>query len=113
QYFSMAYVEGESLADVVRQRAVTPKQAARYVQKIAEAIHHAHQRGVLHRDLKPGNVIIDAADEPRVADFGLAQLLGGSDPTLGDWVAGTAHYMAAEQIQPGNQQLSVVTDVYA
>jgi predicted Ser/Thr protein kinase len=113
QYFSMAYVEGESLADVVRLKAVTPKQAARYVQKIAEAIHHAHQRGVLHRDLKPGNVIIDAADEPRVADFGLAQLLEGSDSTLGDSVAGTAHYMAPEQIQPGNQPLSVVTDVYA
>jgi tRNA A-37 threonylcarbamoyl transferase component Bud32/tetratricopeptide (TPR) repeat protein len=112
-YFSMGYVEGDSLNEVLRRRSVSPAQAARYVRKIALAIHHAHQRGVLHRDLKPANIIIDAADEPLVADFGIAQLLRGSEVDEVTSVAGTANYMAPEQTQPGNKQLSVATDVYA
>jgi hypothetical protein len=112
-YFSMGYVEGESLNEVLRRRFVSPGQSARYVQKISLAIHHAHQRGVLHRDLKPANIIIDAADEPLVADFGIAQLLRGSEVDEITSVAGTANYMAPEQMQPGGKQLSVATDVYA
>ena len=72
-YISMDYVEGKSLAEVIRRTPLPAARAARYVKIIAEAIHYAHQRGILHRDLKPHNVLIDAEDEPRITDFGLAR----------------------------------------
>jgi len=112
QFFSMAYVEGEPLSEVIRNNTVLPTQAALYVHKIALAIHHVHQHGVLHRDLKPANIIIDVSDEPRIADFGIAQLLQGN-ADASDSMAGTPNYMAPEQIQPGTKQVSVATDVYA
>src|SRR5439155_4609846 len=72
-YFSMDYVEGQNLADFVRDRPLTVQRAAALVKTIAEAIHYAHHQGILHRDLKPSNVLIDKFDQPRVTDFGLAK----------------------------------------
>src|SRR6185369_8689675 len=74
-FYSMAYVAGRSLADALRDGPFKPEQSARLLQAIAEAIHFAHQQGVLHRDLKPSNILLDIEGEPRVADFGLAKLL--------------------------------------
>jgi eukaryotic-like serine/threonine-protein kinase len=74
-YFSMDYVAGRDLGALVKDGPLSPPRAARYVKIIAEAIHFAHQRGTLHRDLKPQNVLIDAADQPRITDFGLAKLM--------------------------------------
>ena len=76
-YFSMDYVAGRNLADLVRDRPLPARQAAGYVRKIAQAVHYAHTQGVLHRDLKPANVLIDESDEPRITDFGLARRLVG------------------------------------
>src|SRR5262249_1061306 len=73
QYFSMDYVEGGHLGQLVHDGPLPAKRAAAYLETIAEAIHYAHQRGVLHRDLKPSNVLIDAHNQPRVTDFGLAK----------------------------------------
>ncbi len=83
-YFSMDFVEGRTLASVVRETPLTPLHAARYTQKVAAAVHYAHSKGILHRDLKPSNVIIDEADEPRVSDFGLAKQFGvqGTDQPI-------------------------------
>src|SRR5439155_12502617 len=79
-FFSMDYVEGQNLAQLVGNRPLSPHNAARYVKLLAEAIHYAHQQGILHRDLKPSNVLIDAAtDQPRVTDFGLAKRLANSE----------------------------------
>ncbi len=75
-YFSMDFIEGQTLADLVRDQPLEPAHAARLVQTIAEAMAYAHSRGVLHRDLKPSNVMIDALGQPHVADFGLAKLFG-------------------------------------
>ncbi len=114
-YFSMAYVEGRTLSEVASDR-VSPLVAAGYVRKIADAIHHAHQRGVLHRDLKPDNIIVDVSNEPRVADFGIACLLheeGLREEELEESRIGTPNFMAPEQVHPGQKQLSVATDVYA
>src|SRR5687767_3398866 len=72
-YFSMDYVEGQTLAELVRDGPLPAQQAAKYSRTIAEAIHYAHLQGVLHRDLKPSNVIIDLHDQPRITDFGLAK----------------------------------------
>src|SRR5258708_1548529 len=74
-YFSMDYVPGRNLADLVRGGPLPARQAAGYLKTIAEAIHYAHQRGILHRDLKPSNVLIDQNDEPRITDFGLPKRL--------------------------------------
>src|SRR6266516_3740676 len=74
-YFSMDYVEGQSLSQLVGNRPLPPAKAARYAKLIAEAIHYAHGQGILHRDLKPSNVLVDASDQPRITDFGLAKRL--------------------------------------
>src|SRR5947208_3643137 len=68
-YFSMDYVEGQNLSQLVGTRPMPPAKAARYVKLIAEAIHYAHGQGILHRDLKPSNVLVGASDQPRLTDF--------------------------------------------
>ena len=72
-YFSMEYVAGENLSQIIRKGSMPPKQAARYVRQIAAAIDYAHRHGVTHRDIKPSNVLIDDKDQARVTDFGLAK----------------------------------------
>lgn len=113
-YFSMELVEGQSLADVVRDRPLSPKRAAVYVQSVAEAIHYAHEHGVLHRDLKPSNILIDANDQPRVADFGLAKVLqSGAATTASGQVLGTPNYMPPEQASPRPGNKTPASDVYS
>src|SRR6185369_4691065 len=81
QYFSMKLMEGGSLAArglaplAAKPQAVEPRRAAALVVKVARAVHHAHQRGLLHRDLKPGNILLDKDGEPLITDFGLAKPL--------------------------------------
>jgi eukaryotic-like serine/threonine-protein kinase len=97
-FFSMDYVAGRSLAEMVREHPLSPEQAARYVKIVAEAIHHAHRQGILHRDLKPSNVLIDEADQPRITDFGLAKRLSNdADATISGAIVGTPSYMSPEQ----------------
>jgi len=74
-YFSMDFVERRNLALIAGSRPVAPRSAAEWLKAIAEAVQFAHQRGVLHRDLKPQNIMLDAAGRPRVTDFGLAKNL--------------------------------------
>jgi len=112
-YFSMQLVRGESLAALCgRERRLDPRRAARLVRTIAEAVDYAHRLGVLHLDLKPGNVLIDERGEPLVADFGLARRLDETLPGEGDEVSGTPSYMAPEQATAGGRQLQPATDVY-
>ena len=114
QYFSMDYIEGRSLAELVRDHPLEPERAARLVQTVAEAIAYAHGRGVLHRDLKPSNVMIDAQDQPHVTDFGLAKMLkGDSELTQTGAVMGSPSYMSPEQARGRGDQVSVRSDVYA
>lgn len=89
-YFSMEFIEGESLAHLAADKPLDERQAARYVKITAEAVHYAHERGILHRDLKPANVLIDSADQPRITDFVLAKRVdSGSGVTLTGAVFGT------------------------
>lgn len=113
-YFSMDYVEGRNLAQLVGQQPLPPGKAARHVELIAEAIHYAHERGILHRDLKPSNVLIDANDQPRITDFGLARRLDGdSSLTLTGQVLGSPNFMPPEQASGGRGKVGRPSDVYA
>lgn len=111
-YFSMTLVNGESLAGrLQRDGALDPRAAAILLRTVAEAVDYAHRLGVLHLDLKPGNVLLDEAGEPRVADFGLARRLGRTLAAGPGEVSGTPSYMAPEQTF-GGVELGPATDVY-
>jgi WD40 repeat protein len=113
-YFSMKLIEGNSLEKGLPHFARNHRDAARLLARVARAIHHAHERDILHRDLKPGNILLDAGGEPHVTDFGLARHPeAGSSLTASGVIIGTAGYMSPEQAAGHNRQLSAATDVYS
>jgi tRNA A-37 threonylcarbamoyl transferase component Bud32 len=113
-YFSMDFVEGTNLTQTAGGRPVAPRSAAEWLKAIAEAVQFAHQRGVLHRDLKPQNIMLDAAGRPRVTDFGLAKnLAGDSTLTRTGAVMGSPSYMSPEQARGRNDLVGPVSDVYS
>ncbi len=113
-YFSMQFVQGHSLAETLRENPLPSRQAADYLQKIALAMAYAHSRGVLHRDLKPGNVLIDLDDQPHVTDFGLAKRVDSdSEMTATGQVLGTPSYMPPEQALGEHGQMGPQSDVYS
>ncbi len=115
-FFSMDYVEGSDLAELVRHQPLPARRAARYLRLMAEAVHYAHQHGVLHRDLKPSNVLIDGCDQPRITDFGLAKQLNAEVPTtstLPGQVMGSPSYLPPEQASGRQSELGVGCDIYA
>jgi WD40 repeat protein len=110
QYFSMKLIEGTSLA---QRPATATGESIRLLAQVARAVHHAHQRGILHRDLKPGNVLLDRDGTPYVTDFGLAKRVeGDSGLTQSGAIVGTPSYMAPEQAR-ADKQLSTAVDVYS
>src|SRR5438874_3769370 len=112
-YFSMKFVEGGQLDEVVRRTLMSIRQAAELIAKIARTVHYAHEHGILHRDIKPGNVLLDQKGEPHLTDFGLARLVETeSTVTRTMEVLGTRSYMAPEQAVGNNSAVSSVTDVY-
>jgi serine/threonine protein kinase len=113
-YFSMDYVEGGDLTNFIKDQSPSAAKAAQLTKTIAEAIHYAHQRGVLHRDLKPHNVLMDDEGRPHVTDFGLAKRLdqGGGLTQTGD-VMGSPSYMPPEQATGDKALIGPASDVYA
>ncbi len=112
-FFVMEYVEGQTLAALIREHPLSARDAARYLHQVAEAVHHAHLQGILHRDLKPSNIIIDCYDKPQVADFGLARLIiGDSRLTLTGEVLGTPSFMPPEQAGGKKDTVGPGSDVY-
>ena len=113
-YFSMDFVDGPSLAALVGHQPLPARRAAQYLKTIAEAIHYAHQQGILHRDLKPSNVLIDAKDQPRITDFGLAKRLEGETSlTLSGQMVGSPNFMPPEQATAKHGKVGRYSDVYA
>lgn len=92
----MAYIPGKSLKDLLADGPMPPRKAADIIVKIANAVQYAHTNGVIHRGLKPANVLMDESEFPRGADFGLAKLIGNGDLTTTGHVMGTLCYMAPE-----------------
>jgi len=113
-FFSMRYVEGRSLAEMLRQGPMDNRRAARYLEPVARAVHEAHQRGILHRDIKPQNILVDEkTDRALVADFGLAKLTEGQEElTRAGEVMGTPSYMSPEQARD-SARVTASTDIYA
>lgn len=113
-YFSMELVEGGTLTGQMARLSQDLPAAIRLLAKVARAVHHAHQRGILHRDLKPGNILIDTQGEPRVTDFGLAKRVETeSDLSVSGAVLGTPGYMPPEQALGRTKQLTTAADVYS
>ena len=112
-YFSMNFVEGGQLDEVVRGAPMSIRQAAELVAKLARTVQYAHEHGILHRDIKPGNILLDVKGEPHLTDFGLARLMeaeGTVTRTLE--VMGTPSYMAPEQAAGETTKFTKATDVY-
>jgi WD40 repeat protein len=110
-YFTMRLIDGGSLARRLADYA-KGKEAAQLLCKVARAVHYAHQRGILHRDLKPGNILLDADGKPYVTDFGLAKRVQGElGLTLPGAIIGTPSYMPPEQARAENG-LTTAVDVY-
>ena len=113
-YFSMDYVEGRNLDRLIVEKPLEPARAARYVQQVAESIHYAHEQGILHRDVKPSNVIVDTDDHPRITDFGLAKKLEtDSGLTSSGEIVGSPSYMSPEQATADREQVGPHSDVYS
>ena len=112
-YFSMKFVEGGQLDEVVKDAPMSIRQAVELIAKVARTVHYAHEHGILHRDIKPGNILLDAKGEPHLTDFGLARLVESeSTVTRTLEVLGTPSYMAPEQAAGNNTKLTNATDVY-
>jgi len=117
-YFAMELVEGRSLTAYVKENNLPPQQRLSLLARICDAVHYAHQQGVIHRDLKPGNVLVDASGQPKVLDFGVARAAqSGSKWTMAETEAGqllgTLPYMSPEQAAGDMLRMDTRSDVYA
>src|SRR5213595_2492551 len=113
-FFSMKFAGGGSLLDAAPALRSEPRRAVALMAKVVRAVQHAHAQGILHRDLKPGNVLLDGRGEPLVSDFGLAKWLDtASDLTRTLTIFGTPGYIAPEQANGSVAKLAPTSDVYS
>lgn len=116
-YFSMKLLEGGTLGEEklkAKGQKLNPEMIAGLVATVARAVHYAHQRGILHRDLKPTNILLDEQGEPHITDFGLAKLAeGDAGLTQTAAILGTPAYMSPEQAAGGAKQPTTATDIYS
>jgi len=113
-FYSMEYVESGSLADRLRSGPIEDRHAAQLLISVARALHFAHRNGVVHRDMKPANILLDPEGVPKVADFGIAKrLTANSALTLSGAVIGTPTYMAPEQAKGTSRDVGAAADVYS
>jgi tetratricopeptide (TPR) repeat protein len=112
RFLTMRYVEGRSLLEILRAEGALPvDRAVRIVRQVAEALQHAHEAGVVHRDLKPGNILVEADDTAYVTDFGVARSLGREGLTRTGAIVGTPEYLSPEQV--AGEAIDGRSDLYA
>ena len=113
-FFSMKFAGGGSLLEAAAKLRSKPRRAVALIAKVARAVQYAHEQGILHRDLKPGNILLDGRGEPLVSDFGLAKWLEPTGHlTHTPTVFGTPGYIAPEQVNGSAGKLTPVADVYS
>jgi tetratricopeptide (TPR) repeat protein/predicted Ser/Thr protein kinase len=121
-YFAMELIRGLALDKFVKQNSLDTRQKMALVMKVCEAVHHAHQRGLIHRDLKPGNILVDETGQPKILDFGVARVTGmdahenAAQPTIETGVGqivGTLAYMSPEQVAGDPLEVDTRSDVYS
>ena len=113
-YFSMKFIEGGQLDEVIKREPISPRRAAELLVKIARTVQFAHDHGILHRDIKPGNILLDGQAEPHLTDFGLARLVENQSTVTNSFdVLGTPSYMAPEQAAGRTKGLTAAADVYS
>jgi serine/threonine-protein kinase len=113
RYFTMKLVKGGSLTEHIPTFMTNPRGAATLLAETAEAMHHAHMRGILHRDLKPANILVDPEGRPHVTDFGLAKRVeGDAEMTQSGQILGTPAYMSPEQAAGQRGSITTATDIY-
>jgi Flp pilus assembly protein TadD len=121
QFFSLEFIEGQSLANRLQGTPVQPNQAAQLVETLCHAVHYAHERGIVHRDLKPANILLGSPRETpleqcvaKIADYGLAKRLDeAASHTQSGAILGTPGYMAPEQAAGKSTEIGPAADVYA
>jgi len=116
-YFAMELIRGLSLQEYAKSNSLDTRQRLALMVKICEAVNHAHQRGLIHRDLKPGNILVDETGQPKILDFGVARVTGSDEQAtrqtdLGQLV-GTLAYMSPEQVMADPLEMDTRSDVYS
>ena len=112
RYLVMEYVQGKTLKEVIKEKGrISPPVAAQITIRILSALQHAHQNGIIHRDIKPQNILVHADGHIKVADFGIARMANSSTLTKGDSVMGSVHYFSPEQAS--GQAADVTSDIYS
>jgi serine/threonine protein kinase/TolB-like protein/Tfp pilus assembly protein PilF len=113
-YFSMKFVEGGQLDEAIKREPMSLQKAAELLVKIAHTVHFAHEHGILHRDIKPGNILLDRNGEPHLTDFGLARLIEQESTVTNSFdILGTPSYMSPEQAAGHTKELTAAADVYS
>lgn len=117
-FFAMEYIEGKSILEYAQDQKLSVRDRLRLVAEVAEAVHHAHQRGVIHRDIKPANIVVTAGGQPKVLDFGVARAAQDepgdvSFATQTGQLLGTVPYMSPEQASGISEDVDIRSDVYA
>lgn len=117
-FFAMEFIKGAALTDYVEARKLGTRQRLDLIAKVCDAVYHAHQKGVIHRDLKPGNIIVDERGQPKILDFGIARATDSDmqsvtlQTDIGQLI-GTVPYMSPEQVSGDPNDLDTRSDVYA
>lgn len=117
-FFAMEHVQGAPLTRYAREQGLSTRERIELLARVCQAVHHAHQRGVIHRDLKPGNILVDETGSPKVLDFGVARATDSDiqvttvQTDVGQLI-GTLPYMSPEQISGSSADVDVRSDVYA
>lgn len=113
-FFSMELIDGQNLADVIRDHRPSVDESVRLLKTLAEAVRYAHEHGILHRDLKPSNILVDRSGQPHITDFGLARRVEeNSELTLPGQVIGSPNYVAPEQARGATSSLGPAVDIYS